>query len=102
MTTMNLIKNTVQLIGHVGKPPLVYITAKSKKIASIVMVTSERYHNSEGEKVEDSQWHHLTAQGKNADFIEKHISKGCHIAIEGKLVHRSFINKEGSKGYRTE
>jgi single-strand DNA-binding protein len=99
---MNLIKNTVQLIGHVGKQPSVHITSKQKKIASLVMVTSERYYNAGGEKVEEAQWHHLTTQGKNAEFIEKHISKGSYIAIEGKLCHRSFINKEGAKAYITE
>jgi single-strand DNA-binding protein len=38
----------------------------------------------EGEKVEETQWHRLVAWGKAADIMEKFVTKGKEIAIEGK------------------
>ena len=55
-----------------------------------------------GEKVEDTQWHRVSAWGKVADIIEKYVTKGKEIAIEGKLTHRSYDDKEGNKRYITE
>ena len=58
--------------------------------------------NDKGEKVEDTQWHRVSAWGKVADIIEKYVTKGKEIAIEGKLTHRSYDDKEGNKRYITE
>jgi single-stranded DNA-binding protein len=33
--------------------------------------------------------------GKTADIIEKFVTKGKEIAIEGKLTHRSYDDKNG-------
>jgi single-strand DNA-binding protein len=30
------------------------------------------------------------------------VNKGSHVAIEGKLTHRSYDDKEGNKRYITE
>lgn len=40
--------------------------------------------------------------GKTADIIEKYVTKGKEIAIEGKLTHRSYDDKDGNKRYITE
>ena len=60
------------------------------------------YKNEKGEKVEETQWHSLIAWGKTADIIEKYVVKGKEIAIEGKLTHRSYEDKNGEKRYVTE
>ena len=42
------------------------------------------------------------AWGKTAEIIEKYVTKGKEIAIEGKLAHRSYEDKNGEKRYVTE
>jgi single-strand DNA-binding protein len=37
-----------------------------------------------------------------ADIVEKHVVKGKEIAVEGKLTHRSYDDKDGEKRYVTE
>ena len=37
-----------------------------------------------------------------SDIIEKYVTKGKEIAIEGKLTNRSYETKEGEKRYITE
>ncbi|TXI67769.1 MAG: single-stranded DNA-binding protein, partial [Flavobacterium sp.] len=51
---------------------------------------------------EQTQWHRVTAWGKTADIIERFVTKGKEIAIEGKLTHRSYDDKDGNKRYVTE
>jgi len=42
------------------------------------------------------------AWGKVAEIIEKYLSKGSEVAIEGKLTNRSYNDKDGVKKYFTE
>jgi single-strand DNA-binding protein len=55
-----------------------------------------------GEKVEQTEWHKVVAWGKTAEIIEKYVTKGKEIALEGKLTHRSYDDKNGEKRYITE
>ncbi|GGC82425.1 single-stranded DNA-binding protein [Flavobacterium lutivivi] len=99
---MNAMKNKVQLIGNVGNEPEVKTFGEGKKVANITIATNDYYINDKGEKVEQTEWHRVTAWGKVAEIIEKYVSKGKEIAIEGKLTHRSYDDKEGNKRYITE
>ena len=99
---MNTLRNKVQLIGHVGNDPEIKTFDGGKKLAKLNVATNESYKNDKGEKVEETQWHSLIAWGKTADIIEKYVVKGKEIAIEGKLTHRSYEDKNGEKRYVTE
>jgi single-strand DNA-binding protein len=99
---MNALRNKVQLIGHVGNDPEIKILDGGKKLANFTVATNESYKNDKGEKVEETQWHKLVAWGKTAEIIEKYVTKGKEIAIEGKLTHRSYEDKNGEKRYVTE
>ena len=50
----------------------------------------------------ETQWHRVVAWGKVAEIAEKYLEKGKEIAIEGKLVNRTYTDKEGNKKYITE
>jgi len=99
---MSTLRNKVQLIGHVGNDPEIKTFDGGKKLAKLNVATNESYKNEKGEKVEETQWHSLIAWGKTADIIEKYVVKGKEIAIEGKLTHRSYEDKNGEKRYVTE
>jgi single-strand DNA-binding protein len=99
---MNALRNRVQLIGHVGPEPEIKVLDGGKKLAKLTIATNEVYYNENKEKVTDTQWHNVTAWGKTADIIENFVSKGKEIAIEGKLTHRSYDDKDGVKRYYTE
>ena len=99
---MNALRNKVQLIGNVGNDPEIKNFEGGKKLANITLATHESYKNDKGEKVEETQWHRLTAWGKTAEIIEKYVTKGKEIAIEGKLTHRSYDDKNGEKRYVTD
>lgn len=99
---MYALKNKVQLIGNLGNTPEVKTIESGKKMARFSIATNEVYKNAKGEKVVETQWHNLIAWGKVAEIVEKFLEKGREVAIEGKLVNRSYTDKEGIKRYITE
>lgn len=99
---MNALKNKVQLIGNAGNDPEIKTFDAGKKLARFMIATNESYTNDKGEKVTDTQWHNITAWGKTAEIIEKYVTKGKELAIEGKLTHRSYDDRNGEKRYITE
>ena len=106
MGTKNLImyalRNKVQLIGHLGQTPQITQFESGKKKARFSIATSEKFRNSRLEKVEETQWHNVVMWGKLAEIAEKYLTKGKEVALEGKLVNRSYNDKLGNKKYITE
>ena len=94
--------NKALLIGNLGSDPEVRTLPSGSKVATFNIATTESYKNKDGEKVENTEWHRVTAWGKTAEIIEKYVTKGKEIAIDGKLTHRSYDDKDGTKRYVTE
>jgi single-strand DNA-binding protein len=99
---MNALRNKVQLIGNLGQDPEIVNLEGGKKLAKFSIATSDSYKNAQGEKVEDTQWHNVVVWGKTAEIVESYLVKGKQVAVEGKLIHRSYETKEGEKRYITE
>lgn len=99
---MNAMRNRVQLIGNVGNDPEIKTLETGKKVVHLTIATNETYKNEQGDKVEKTEWHRVTAWGKTAEIIEKFVVKGKEVAVEGKLTHRSYDDKNGEKRYVTE
>lgn len=98
---MQMLQNRVQLIGNLGQDPEVKTFQDGNQLATFNLATSETYRNAEGEKVEDTQWHRVVAKGKTAQIVEKYLKKGKKVAIDGKLITRSY-ESDGAKKYITE
>jgi single-strand DNA-binding protein len=99
---MYALKNKVQLIGNLGANPDIKTLEGGKKLARFNLATSETYRNAKGEKITETQWHTLVAWGKVAEIAEKYLQKGSEVAIEGKLINRSYNDKDGNKKYISE
>lgn len=96
------LRNSVQLIGRLGKDPEIKTFKQGKKFASFVLATNETYINQKGEKVKDTQWHNLVVWGKQVSIVENYLKKGTEVVIEGKLVHRTYESSSGEKKNITE
>ncbi len=99
---MNTLRNKVQLIGNLGNDPEIVNLESGKMLAKFALATNESYKNAQGEKVTNTQWHTIVAWGKTAEIVEKFVTKGKEVAIEGKLTSRTYETKEGEKRYITE
>lgn len=99
---MKTLRNKVQLIGRLGHNPEIINLDDGKKIAKFSMATNEHYKDPKGEKIENTQWHNVVSWGHTASFIEEYILKGQEIAIEGRLNHKKYEDKNKVTHYTTE
>lgn len=99
---MNKLQNRVSLIGNLGKDPQVKHFDSGKSMASFSIATSESYTGKDGKKVTDTQWHQVVAWGNTANYVENYLEKGNRVAVDGKLIHRSYTDKDGQVRYITE
>ena len=99
---MNAIRNTVQLIGRLGQDPEIVNFPDGNKMAKFSMATYDSYKDKCGAKVERTYWHNVVVRANLVQIVEKYVTKGKEIAIEGKLTNRSWNDKDGKKRYMTE
>jgi single-strand DNA-binding protein len=95
--------NRVQLLGRLGKDPVLKHFSENNVIAEFSLATTESYKDKEGKWVEVTDWHNIKIPFKNmAERVEKYLKKGSLVFIEGKIKTRSYDDKEGNKRYVTE
>ena len=99
---MKSLRNSVQLIGRLGKDPEARTFDSGTQKVSFTLATSDSFKNQKGEKIEETQWHNIVIWGKPAETANKYLKKGTEVVIEGRLVHRSYETSAGEKKYITE
>ena len=99
---MNNLRNSVRLIGNLGANPEIKELNSGRKLAKASLATSDKYKDADGNQVTQTQWHNLVAWGKTADFFEKFLEKGIEVAVEGKIINKSYTDKDGAKKYISE
>jgi single-strand DNA-binding protein len=99
---MKSLINKVNLIGNLGVSPQVRLIEGGRKVAKVTLATNEVYKSPDGQRKDETQWHNLVAFGKTAELFERYTKVGTKIAVEGKLVNRSYSGKDGQKKFITE
>jgi len=99
---MNTLRNKVQLIGNLGQNPEVKSFDNGKTSARFSIATTDTYRDASGKSIKETQWHNLVAWGGIAKTVEKFLVKGSEVAVEGKLTHRTYDDKQGVRRYYTE
>ena len=94
--------NKAILIGNLGRDPELRYTPGGKAVATFTLATTERWTNQEGQKNESTTWHNVVAWGRQAEVIKEYLAKGRQVYIEGRIVNRSYDDKEGNKRYISE
>lgn len=94
---MNYLKNSVTLVGNLGFDPETKEFTNGQKITRVRLATNEHYTNANGERVENTQWHSCVGFGKTGELMSNLLKKGKRIALQGKLSHRVYEDKEGVK-----
>jgi single-strand DNA-binding protein len=96
--------NRVILIGNLGQDPELRFTPSNQGVLSLRMATTESYFDTNTkERKEITEWHSVVVWGKRGEALNKILSKGSRIAVEGRLKTRSWEDKNGGgKRYATE
>jgi len=96
---MSSLKNSVQLIGNLGKDLEVKVLENGRALAKTTIATNETYKNKSGQQVTDTQWHNITAWGRTAENMAKMLKKGNAVMVKGKLNHNSYEDPQGNIRY---
>lgn len=99
---MNNLRNRVQLIGHLGQDPEIKTLESGKKVANFTIATNDSFKNTEGQKVEETTWHNIVAWNGLAERAARFLKKGKEVAIDGRIVYKSYEDKKGMTRYVTE
>lgn len=93
--------NKALLIGRLGKDPEPKYLADGSMVTNFTLATGETYKDKNGEKVQKTEWHRITAWGRLAEICAEYLKKGSLVMVEGKIETRSYDDKEGIKRYQT-
>jgi single-strand DNA-binding protein len=95
--------NRVMLLGNLGADPeLRFGQGADQAVLRLRIATTERYfdkRNNEWKEMTD--WHNVVMFGKRAEALQKILSKGSTIFVEGRLRTSSY-EKDGQKVYKTD
>jgi len=92
---MNSLKNRVTLIGNLGMDPETKTTETGKKVTHFTLATDDGYKNADGQKIKETTWHNIVAWNGLADIADKFLKKGNELAVEGRIVYRTYEDKKG-------
>ena len=99
---MNKLRNNVLLIGNLGVDPEKINLESGKSLTKCRMATNESYRDNNGELIKETQWHNLVAWGKTADYMHDTLQQGSEVAVNGKIINRTYEDKDGQKKYISE
>ena len=94
--------NKITLVGRLTHDAELKTAKNGQSILSFSIATSERFKNDEGKYIDRPEFHRLSAFGERFKGIAPYLAKGTMLYIDGKLCHRTFIDKDNIKSYITD
>jgi len=90
------------LIGNVGNDPEYRITPNSIPVATFRLATSQTWREKDGSVKEHTDWHTIVGWRGLADVINKLVTKGSRLYVEGKIRNRKYDTSGSTKKYAYE
>jgi single-strand DNA-binding protein len=84
------------LIGNLGKDAENRFTTDNLSITNFSLATNYRYKNKNGEWTDETTWHNVVAFNLS-DFYKDYLKKGKKVYVDGRLVSRTYEDKDKIK-----
>jgi len=96
--------NRVILIGNCGKDPEIkHIPSLDKDVARFSIATTEVYMDKNTNQFSDlTEWHNIVAWGWNAKKVERSVTRGSLVLVEGRIKTRKWTDKNNQDRWSTE
>ena len=94
--------NTVQIMGFLGKDPVIRATQTGRAMANMSVAVNRTYTDARGNRQELTDWVEVVAWGNLAEEVYNHLKKGSYVYIEGRYSTGSYIGKDGTRKYSTK
>ncbi len=102
-------QNIVILAGNIGQDPETRTTQGGTRITHFTLATSRpRYsegkvvRDENGDRVQDTEWHRITAFNGLGKTIQEHCSKGMKVLVRGRIHYTKWTDQEGNDRYGCE
>ena len=83
--------NKVMLIGNLGADPELKFTQGNQAVLKLRIATSESWMPKDGgEKQTRTEWHTVVLWGRRAEALNKILSKGRTIYVDGRIQSRQW------------
>jgi single-strand DNA-binding protein len=92
---MSRSKNTIFLVGNLGRSPEIRETPNGKRLATFPVATNDRCLDEHMNLVKQTNWHRVTVFGKLIDIADQYLHKGCLVAVEGSIHWNTWTNGAG-------
>ena len=86
--------NKVTLAGRLTRDPETRYTNSGTAITDISLAVSRFYKNEAGETRDETDFIDVTAFGRSAEIIQKHLHKGNPLFVEGRLKLDQWDDKQ--------
>lgn len=91
-------KNSVSLIGNIGKDAKVTEFESGKAVINFSLATSKTFTNSKDEKVSETTWHQCEVwTKKDKTGLADYITSGKLVSIDGSIKMGSYTKEVGGE-----
>lgn len=96
---MKTTTNKVELTGYAGMNAEIFKFDNGNALMKFKLATHENFQRSTGEWVNQTYWHNVIMWGKEAVHTHTMVQKGSKVQLEGKLIPRTYVDKENNTRY---
>lgn len=94
--------NRVMLIGNLTRDPELKYTPQGTAVCTFGVATNRSWTTADGQTKEEVQYHRVVAWQKLAELCGKLLTKGRKVYLDGRLVYRTFVGRDGQQRTITE
>jgi len=92
--------NKILLLGNLTRDPQLSYLPSQTAVAEFGLAVNRRWTGRDGEKKEETCFVDCRSFGKQAETINKYLTKGRPIFVEGRLTFESWTSQDGTKRSR--
>lgn len=91
-------KCKVQLIGRLGAEPEIATLPNGNQVVTLSIATEEYWKDRQGQGQKRTTWHRVKFWSEGTiGYIERNVTKGQLVEIEGTFRYEEFTDREGVK-----
>ncbi|MCE3022578.1 single-stranded DNA-binding protein [Staphylococcus pasteuri] len=92
--------NRVVLVGRLTKDPEFRTTPNGVSVATFTLAVNRTFTNAQGER--EADFINCVTFRKQADNVNRFLSKGSLAGVDGRIQSRSYENQDGKRVFVTE
>lgn len=93
-----MLRNQVTLVGRLGSDAAITTFENGSTVARFQFAVDGKKPQMES----DAVFYRMFAWGNTASFLTNYCCKGSQLAVSGRLVNRTYVDKDGSTKRITE